>query len=89
MEVPEMRAGPDAKTEVRMTVRVECYAGHKGDERPTRFQLGEQWLPVEAVLDRWYDPHASYFRVRAGDGVYILRHEERECVWTLESFRAE
>ena len=72
-----------------MTLRVECYSGHKADERPVRFQLGERWLAVEDVLDRWYDPRATYFRVRADDGsTYILKHEEEDDLWTLESFRA-
>jgi len=71
-----------------MTVHVECYSGFKADERPLRFRLGERWLAVEDVMDRWYDPDAIYFRVRADDGcVYILRHREREGAWTLESFR--
>ncbi|MBZ5553762.1 MAG: hypothetical protein LAO21_13645 [Acidobacteriia bacterium] len=71
-----------------MIVQVECYSGFKADERPLRFQLGERWLAVEEVMDRWYDPAAIYFRVRAGDGdLYILRHHERDNLWTLESFR--
>jgi hypothetical protein len=71
-----------------MMLRVECYSGFKADERPLRFQLGERWLEVEEVLDRWYDPHAIYFSVRAGGGsFYILRHSELDGVWTLESFR--
>lgn len=72
-----------------MTVRVVCYSGFKGDERPVRFQLDEQWYDVEEVLDRWYDPDAVYFRVRADDhGIYILRHYEPDDTWTLESFRS-
>ena len=72
-----------------MTIEVESYSGYKADERPTRFRLGERWLTVQDVLDRWYDPHAIYFRVRADDGgTYILKHDEAADVWTLESFRA-
>jgi hypothetical protein len=72
-----------------MTIEVECYSGYKADERPTRFRLGERWFAVEEVLDRWYDPHAIYFRVRADDiGIYILKHDEAADAWTLESYRA-
>jgi hypothetical protein len=72
-----------------VVLKVECYSGYKADERPVRFQLGERWLAVQDVLDRWYNPHATWFRVRAdGGGVYILKHDEAEDVWTLESFRA-
>ncbi|HLH17826.1 MAG TPA: hypothetical protein VKX45_11425 [Bryobacteraceae bacterium] len=71
-----------------MKVDVESYSGHKADERPLRFRLGERWLAVEEIEDRWYDPEAMYFRVRAGDGArYVLRHDERADEWTLAAFR--
>ena len=73
-----------------MEVRVECYAGRKADERPLRFTLAGRMFEVEEVLDQWYGPDETYFRVRADDGhLYILRHHEREedDRWTLESFR--
>jgi hypothetical protein len=71
-----------------MIVQVECYSGFKADERPLRFRLGERWLAVEEVVDRWYDPDAIYFRVRADDGsVYVLKHAQRDDIWTIEAFR--
>lgn len=67
--------------------RVECHAGYKADERPVRFHLGGHAYEVREVLDQWYDPAATYFKVRADDGdVYILRHS-LEGGWTLEAFR--
>jgi hypothetical protein len=72
-----------------MRVAVECYAGYKADERPQRFTLRGRLFEVLEILDRWYDPEAIFFRVRADDGnIYILRHDERVGDWTLESFRA-
>ena len=72
-----------------MVIDVESYSGFKADERPLRFRLGERWLEVAEVVDRWYDPDAVYFRVRAEDGaMYILRHVEGSDVWTLQAFRA-
>jgi hypothetical protein len=69
-------------------VRVETYSGYKADERPLRFQLGERWIEVEEVIDRWYDPDAVYFKVRAGDGnVYILRRSQASELWTLSAYR--
>ncbi|SPF42297.1 conserved hypothetical protein [Candidatus Sulfopaludibacter sp. SbA4] len=60
----------------------------KADERPLRFRLGDRWYQVEEVLDRWYDPDAIYFRVRADDrDLYVLRHSAPEDVWTLEAYR--
>jgi len=71
-----------------MSIRVVCYSGFKGDQRPLRFQLGERWLTVEEVLDTWFDPKALYFSVRADDeGIYVLRHSQRGDKWTLESYR--
>jgi hypothetical protein len=71
-----------------LLVEVQSYSGHKADERPLRFWLGERWLEVQEVADRWYGPDAIYFRVRASDGaVYVLRHSEPDDVWTLEAFR--
>jgi hypothetical protein len=71
-----------------MIVQVESYSGFKADERPLRFRLGERWLAVEEVVDRWYDPDATYFRVRAEDNhLYILRHHQSTDQWTLEAFR--
>ena len=71
-----------------MTVEVESYSGFKADERPLRFRLGERWFEVEEVLDRWYDPDATYFRVRADDGdSYVLRHGDPQAGWTLEAYR--
>jgi hypothetical protein len=69
-------------------VQVECYAGRKADERPVRFKLGGRTFEVAEVLDQWYGPDDTYFRVRGDDGhLYILRHHEQEDDWTLESFR--
>jgi hypothetical protein len=71
-------------------LRVECYAGYKADEKPRRFFIGDHCYEVEELIDQWYGPDDTYFRVRADDGnTYILRHTEKgpRDVWTLESFR--
>jgi hypothetical protein len=70
-------------------VSVECYAGHRADERPLRFTLKGLGYEVVELDDQWYSPEARYFRVRADDGnLYVLRHDERRDVWTLDAFRA-
>ena len=70
-------------------VSVECYAGSRADERPLRFKLRGRAYEVVDVDDQWYSPEARYFRVRADDGnVYVLRHDERRDVWSLDAFRA-
>ncbi len=66
-------------------IRVDCYSGFKADERPLRFVLGERTLEVQSIIDQWYSPSATYFRVTADDGnIYILRHDLGQDQWTLE-----
>lgn len=70
-------------------MHVECYAGHKADERPQRFVLRGRRFEVHELDGQWYSPEATYFRVRADDGnFYVLRHDEAQDFWTLDGFRA-
>ena len=65
-------------------VTVQCYAGYKGDERPTCFSVQGVSLRVEEILDRWYDPDYNCFKVRAEDGNdYLLRHDLNSDSWEL------
>jgi hypothetical protein len=73
-----------------LKLQVDCYSARKADERPIRFRLGESEYVVQEVLDQWYGPHDTFFKVLASDGnLYILRHHtvEGEAEWYLESFR--
>lgn len=73
-----------------MDLHVECYSGGKADERPIRFRLGERMFHVEEIVDQWYGPDDSFFKVRADDGnLYILRQNRStsEGAWSLESCR--
>ncbi len=74
---------------ISMDVRVDCHAGHRGEETPRRFELGGRVREVVEVLDRWYGPDHRYFKVRAADGVYILRHDEPTARWELVVFTHE
>lgn len=70
-----------------LRVRVECYAGYRGEETPRRFHIGERAVEVEEVLDRWLGPADRYFKIRGSDrGVYILRHDTRRDEWELTLF---
>lgn len=70
-------------------MHVECYAGHRADERPQRFVLRGRQFEVNELDGQWYSPEATYFRVRADDGnFYVLRHDEAQDFWTLDGFRA-
>ena len=46
-----------------MKLRVECYSGSKADERPVRFRLDDHDYFVEELLDQWYGPDDTYFKV--------------------------
>jgi hypothetical protein len=77
-----------------MQVEVECYSGHKADERPVRFRLDGHDYLVEELLDQWYGPSDTFFKVRADDSnlyilSYILSRESSSPAgrWQLVSFR--
>jgi hypothetical protein len=73
-----------------LTVRVECYAGHRGEQTPRALILGERRIDVAAVLDAWLAPDYRYFKLRGADGdTYLVRHDERSNTWELTMFRAE
>jgi hypothetical protein len=70
-----------------MQIRVQCYAGHRGEEEPRAFDLGDRRLEVVEIIDRWLAPDHRYFKVQADDGnVYILRHDEAAGEWEMTSF---
>ncbi len=70
-----------------MAIRVECYAGYRGEQEPTAFWLGGRRLAVRAIVDRWFAPDARWFRVDAEDGdLYVLRHDETGGEWELAAF---
>ena len=72
-----------------MRIKVECYAGYKGEETPRRFFIGEKPVEVEAVLDSWLAPDHRYFKVCGSDhAYYILRHDVRTGCWELTLFDA-
>ena len=65
-------------------VRVEAYAGYKGEETPRSFTLDGVRLQVEEILQRWYTETHSCFRVRTSDRQrYVLRYHLDEGRWEL------
>lgn len=68
-------------------LRVECYAGHRGEETPRRFWLGSRSIEIAEVIDRWLAPDHRYFKVLGGDdAIYILRHDAVSQQWELTMF---
>jgi hypothetical protein len=71
---------------VSLPIHVDAYSGHKANERPRQSMLDEEVYEIAAVLDRWYEPSAMYFKVRSTEGkTYVLRYDEHEDQWTLQS----
>ena len=65
-------------------VRVECSAGHRGEQTPKRFYLGDRAIEAETVLDAWLAPDHRYFKLCDADGgVYILRHDAATDRWEV------
>ena len=70
-----------------LTVTVECYAGHRGEQTPRAIILGDRRIDVAHVVDQWLAPDHRYFKVTdaAGD-IYIVRHDVRTNGWELTMY---
>jgi len=72
-------------------IEVECYAGHKADERPVAFEWLGRRIEIREVVDRWYEggvdptrPVEDLFKVFADDGeTYLLKHSRTQEAWYL------
>ena len=69
-----------------VSIHVDEYSGHTANQRPRSFSLGEELSDIAAVLDQWYEPCATYFKVQTTEGkVYLLRYDGQSDEWTLQS----
>jgi hypothetical protein len=69
-------------------LKVDCYAGYKANQRPRAFSLGKKQLLIKKILDQWYGPDHTYFKVMAEDAnSYILRYSEAKDQWALVFFK--
>jgi len=69
-----------------LLIHVDAYSGYKANERPSQFTLDEEIYEIDAVLDQWYEPRATYFKVQSVEGkTYLLRYGEETEEWTLQS----
>jgi hypothetical protein len=76
---------PDA-----LTTRVECYAGHRGEETPRALTVGDRRIEVVDVVDRWLAPDHRYFKLKGDDGdVYIVRYANATNSWELTMFNRD
>jgi hypothetical protein len=69
-----------------LPIHVDAYSGYKANERPREFVLDEEIYEIAAVLDQWYEPSTTYFKVQSTEGkTYLLRYDEQADEWTLQS----
>ena len=55
-----------------------AYSGYKANERPRLFDLDGEVYEITSVLDRWYEPSATYFKVRITDSRVFIARTGRE-----------
>jgi hypothetical protein len=73
-----------------LSIAVECYAGHRGEQTPRALTIGDRRIAVAQVLDAWLGPDHRYFKVKGADGdTYLIRHDQQSDTWELTLFRAE
>jgi hypothetical protein len=73
----------------RMLVRVECHAGHRGEETPRRLSFDKRSVGLVEVLDCWLGVDHRYFKMLGDDGAtYILRHDTARGRWELTMYAA-
>ena len=74
-------------------IDVECYSGHRANERPVAFTLRDRRFEVEQIVDRWYEggtepgrPELHYFKVRTTEGrLFLLRYNVLFDAWSTIS----
>jgi hypothetical protein len=72
-----------------LTIGVECYAGHRGEQTPRALITPQRRIDVTEIIDAWLAPDHRYFKVRCtDDGTYLIRHDVRSDTWELTMFRS-
>ena len=73
-----------------MQIKVECYAGYRGEETPRRIWMGTRKIEIRDILDRWIAPDHRYFKIFGDDAaIYIIRHDTESWKWELTYFQQQ
>jgi len=72
-------------------VAVECYSGHRVNERPVAFIFEDRRWEIVDVIDRWFEggvqpgrPALDYFKVKTLEGrVFLLRYNSLFDAWAV------
>ena len=66
-----------------MKIHVQSRGGH-GEDTPVGFRLGDKFLRVARVNERWEDAGRQHYRVTVLDGRrFVLRHDPVTHGWEL------
>ena len=73
-------------------IEVECYSGHKANERPVAFTFQNHRWEIEEIVDRWYEgglhpgePALDYFKVRTTETkVFLIRYNSLFDAWAIQ-----
>ena len=72
-----------------MQIRVNCYAGYRGEETPRSIIMADHTIEVLEVQDRWLAPDHRYFKLLGDDkAIYIIRHDTVSGLWELVFYQA-
>jgi hypothetical protein len=72
-----------------MYIKVECYAGYRGEETPRYIRMATYKIKVIEVVDRWLAPDHRYFKIIGeDDATYIIRHETATRQWQLVFYQS-
>ena len=74
------------------SIEVECYSGHRANERPVAFTLRDRRYEISEIVDRWYEGgiepdrrELHYFKIRTGEGqLFLLRYDVRLDAWSTK-----
>ena len=74
-------------------VLVECYSGHKVNERPVAFTFQGHRYEIQEIVDRWYEggveatrPVTEYFKVRTTENqLFLLRYLSLFDAWSMKA----
>ncbi len=71
-----------------LLINVRTYAGYRGEQRPTAFERGGQWILVEEIVEEAVELREGRiwrrFRIRAEGSLLTLRRDEQLGTWFLE-----
>lgn len=54
----------------------DCESVAPGQFQSKLIWFGSRRVPVLSIVDRWYGPHHSWWKIDTEDGFYVLRRDD-------------